>query len=231
MIDAHLMQMRDLIIRIDVDTLILTHEVLLGWPFGPPRELIPQRPFLYPETKRRLIFLSRLFEGLDVQAVYYIRDQAAFLESFYIQSVQAGATYAFEDWISHIDLSRLSWRPIIDAIRAHFPICVKRFETEYAYSQSDAVRRFLAVAAPSISADALAQISFEKPINRSLNATGISIMTEMNKLGFEPEQRNALRRVLQRYVSNLGGERPSFLSEAQNALLAEYHSENEALAA
>jgi hypothetical protein len=225
-----LLEAREVIADINAETLIITHEVILGWPFGPIGKLMPTHPFLYPEAKQRLDALACIFEGFDVGIVYYIRDQASFLESFYIQCIQGGATFSFDEWIAKIDLSRLSWRPIIDEIRSRFPICVKRFETEFAHSQSEAFRRFLSVATPTISREEIDSITFEEPANRSLNAVGLSMMMEINNIALLPEQRSALRAVLQRHVSNLGGGRPSLLSDKQRAILAAYQAENEALA-
>jgi hypothetical protein len=220
---------RTLIESIGVPTLIFTHEVILGWPFGPVGGLIPMYPYLYPETKRRLEFLAPILEGLNVQVIFYIRDQAPFLESFYIQTVQTGATFTFDEWIAQIDLSRLSWRPLIEDIQSHFPVCVKRFEDEFSHSQSTAFHRFLAVAAPSVPREEIDRIVFEEPVNRSLNATGLEMMIEVNKMDLQPEQRDALRRQLQKHLSNLTGERPSLLTDAQRATLAAYTAENEEL--
>jgi hypothetical protein len=224
-----LLEARDVIADINAESVLITHEVILGWPFGPVGKLMPDYPYLYPEAEIRLEALSRIFEGFDVRIIYYIRDQAPFLESFYIQSVQAGATCSFREWVSRIDLAQLSWRPIIDAIRSRFPVCVKRFETEFANSQSEAFRRFLAVAVPAVPQEEINTIIFEEPTNRSLNAVGLSMMKEINHMRLELKQRDALRAMLQRHTSNIGGERPSLLSEKQRALLAAYKPENEAL--
>jgi hypothetical protein len=225
-----LLEARDVITDISAETIIVTHEVMLGWPFGPIGQLMPTQPHLYPETKVRLDALAQVFDGMDVRVIYYIRDQASFLESFYIQCVQAGATHTFDEWISRIDLTQISWRPIIEAIRSRFPTCVKRFEDEFCDSQSDAFRRFLRVAAPHLPRNEIDKIIFEKPANRSLNAVGLSMMTEINSMRLPGAQRHALRTMLQRHVSNIGGPRPSLLSEEQRTALAGYGSENVALA-
>jgi hypothetical protein len=221
---------RSIIMGTDASTLVITHEVMLGWPFGRIGALMPTHSYLYPQTKKRLEFLSRTLDNFDVEVIYYIRDQAAFLESFYVQSVQVGATFSFDDWISRVDLSQLSWCPIIDEIRAYFPVCVKRFETEFAHSQSMAFHNFLAVAAPSIPRQEIEKISFEKPANRSLNVTGLAMMMEINKIGLQPEHRNKMRHLLQQHLTNAVGDRPAFLSEPQRAALSAYTPENEALA-
>jgi hypothetical protein len=224
-----LLEARQVIADINAESVLITHEVILGWPFGPVGKWMPDYPYLYPESQIRLEALSRIFEGFDVRIIYYIRDQASFLESFYIQCVQVGATCSFREWVSKIDLSQLSWRPIIDAIRSRFPVCVKRFETEFAHSQSEAFRRFLAVATPAVPQKEINKITFEDPINRSLSAVGLSMMKEVNNMSLPPKQRDALRAMLQRHMSNIGGERPSLLSEKQRVLLAAYKPENEML--
>lgn len=221
---------RDVVKNTNPGTLILSHEVLLGWPFGPVGGLIPTYGALYPETERRLDFLSDIFAGLDTEVIYYIRDQDTFLESFYIQSVQMGATISFDAWISKIDLSRLSWAPIIAQIRERFPVRVKQYESEFARPQSEAFARFVATVVPSISRHMLDKTAFEQPVNRSLNATGLTLMTEINEIGLNPKHRTALRLLLQKHLSNTSGDRPTLLSEEQKAVLAAYRAENEFLA-
>src|SRR5262249_45189125 len=51
MIDAERSEVRELMERVNAGTVIVTHEVLLGWPFGPPREMMPKYPYLYPEAR------------------------------------------------------------------------------------------------------------------------------------------------------------------------------------
>lgn len=225
-----LLEARDVIADINAETIVVTHEVMLGWPLGPVGKLMPAYPYLYPEAKVRLQALSQVFDGMDVRVIYYIRDQASFLESFYIQCVQMGAAFSFDEWVSKIDLSNLSWRPVVDEIRSHFPVCIKRFETEFSHSQSEAFRRFLAVTTPTLSKTEMGKVIFEKPTNRSLNAVGLSMMTEINNMALPQKQRGELRAMLQRHVSNIGGSRPRLLSEEQRAILNAYRPENEALA-
>jgi len=221
---------RELIQSIGAPTLVITHEVMLGWPFGPVGGLVPMYPYLYPETKNRIDFLAPIFDGFDVQVIFYIRDQATFLESFYIQSVQMGAAFSFDEWIAQIDLSRLSWQPIVEKIQSRFPVCVKRFEDEFSHSQSTAVHHFLALAAPSVPREEINKIVFEQPLNRSVNATGLAMLREINQMDLQPEQRTAMRLLLQKHLSNLEGNRPPLLSDAQRATLAAYIPENRALA-
>jgi hypothetical protein len=229
-INEKLPEARDVIKGINPGTLILSHEVLLGWPFGPVGGLTPTYSELYPETERRLDFLSDIFAGLDTEVIYYIRDQDTFLESFYIQSVQMGATIPFDAWISEIDMERLSWAPIIAQIRERFPVRVKRYETEFARPQSEAFTRFLTMIVPSVSRQILSQVAFDQPRNRSLNATGLALMTEINEIGLNPKHRTALRLLLQKHLSNTSGDRPTLLSAEQKAVLAGYRAENEFLA-
>ncbi len=231
-VHAQYPELRNIITSVNAPHLILSHEVILGWPFGPLGEMRAGKPpdSLYPEAGPRLDFLARVCEGMDARVIYYIRDQDTFLQSFYIQLVQGGATFSFDEWLSTIDLSRLSWVKVIDQIRTRFPVHVKRYETEFAHSQCDAFKRFLAAAAPQCADEKLDVAPFEKPTNRSLNKTGLVLMIEANKLGLEASQRRALRRSLQTHLSNLDGARPELLSEKQLEILAAYRPENEALA-
>lgn len=73
------------------------------------------------KARQRARKLRQLTEGYETKVVVYIRAQAAFLESCYLQVVQQGRAIPFYDYLQKIPFWSLSWEEPVAAFEAEFP--------------------------------------------------------------------------------------------------------------
>lgn len=99
-------------------SLLLSNESLLGEPFH------GNRPGFFPYHEKWVATLKRLFEGYDVEVVYFIRSFESFLPSYYVQYIRRGGTLTLRGFCAHIsqETSRggISWCPLVAALRSAF---------------------------------------------------------------------------------------------------------------
>ena len=105
--------------RLDVESadpsaryIIASHENTLGRPH------LPSGDYLYPESATRVAALAGILRDRNSRVIMYLRPQASFLESYYLQLVQQGESFTFDQWLDRVDFDRLSWRPVVDSLRA-----------------------------------------------------------------------------------------------------------------
>ena len=190
-----------------------SYENTLGPPFS------AKRRGLYPRTEERAAALREALSRYSTKVVLSIRPQAAFLESYYIQTVQQGGHQPFDRWFGKLDADLLSWRPIVDTLVSTFgreAVEVIDFRTirdgALAY-----LRAFLARIDPEVRLD-----EAEAPRdNASLSDKGLRIALAANRHLTTKDERTTMRKFLQAQFPNTRYPRPVLLSEAERAELDE----------
>ena len=192
--------------------LIGSYENLVGRPFtraGKGR--------LYPNAQRNIEALARARTRTPTKVLVSIRPQAEFVESYYLQTVHQGGHETFGEWLRLVDLEALSWRPIVDAMWAHFgPDNVEVIDFRRI---RDGQELFLQHLLARIDKRLDTPVSYSEPKNRSVSARGLEMALAANPHLKTSEERGALRTFLQTHFSNLDGPRPVLFTDEQKAAL------------
>ena len=97
------------------NTVIVSNESAYGDPF---KDGVPGFfPLLAPATEG----LKQMFAGYKLVPIFFVRDQATLLPSFYGQRVRKGASDSFREFAARAQRLDLSWQPVITAIAEAFP--------------------------------------------------------------------------------------------------------------
>ena len=92
--------------------IVISHENALGRPFVKGGE------FLYPLASSLIDNYRHHLSKYDVRFIFYIRDTADFVESYYIQTVQEGSCRSFRKWLASFGgCENLSWSPLVKSIK------------------------------------------------------------------------------------------------------------------
>jgi len=114
------------------DVVVVSNESALGDPFN------DHLPGFFPMLDAALAGVCTMFEGYRVVPVFFLRDQATLLPSFYGQRIRQGASYSLEEFEARVCMYDLSWRPVVKSIAAAFPTAnleLHQFE-EFAHDSS-----------------------------------------------------------------------------------------------
>ncbi len=201
-----------------VDFVIVSHENSLG------RPLIPGKSGLYPEADRAIEGIRNAVE-LPAKVIYYIRAQADFVESYYLQTVHQGSYASFRDWVATIDLDDLSWEPLVSSLDSRFGsenVVIADFAFIEA-GQNAFIERFLDLIKPGhgIIPD------YSAKRNLSISQLGLDIALAINPLLESADERRTTRKFLQRHFNNSRSPRPELLNpEQKSALQDRYGDEN-----
>lgn len=205
-----------------VRTVVVTHENALG------RPIIGDSPGLYPRAAQRLGGIVDALHGEQLRLVYYIRSQAQFLESYYLQMIHQGSSATFSEWLNEIDLSAISWAPLVETLaEAVGPdnLVVKDF-AQIKRGQNAFLEDFLHTCDHRLNP----HVDYPEARNRSVSERGLKFALAMNPWLETEAERKAARVWLQTHFNNTTGPRPVLLSDAQIADLRErYDAENAAL--
>jgi hypothetical protein len=204
------------------DRLVTSHENTLG----PP--LKPGAPHLYPRGPEIVEQLTRVLRPWRARAFLYIRPQAEFVESYYLQRIHQGDHVSFSEWLDDVDLAALSWRPVVDALRQH--LGSDRVEVVdfglIRQGQNAFIADFFRRIDPAIDL-----APDYRPIrNPSISGKGLRIALAANKHLRSDRERKAMRIFLQRHFSNRDYPRPILFTDEQKAEVRQrYASEYEQL--
>lgn len=205
----------------NVDLVILSHENSLG------RPLRPGRSGLYPGASASIRGIKDAVD-FDAKIIYYLRDQADFLESYYLQTVHEGSYATFGDWLKGIDLNELSWEPLVASLKDNFGsenVVIADFA--YITAGQDAfIERFLDFVKP----DHGIIPKYSAKRNFSLSQQGLDIALAVNPLLESAHERRTTRKFLQRHFNNSQSARPSLLTALQKSELESlYRDQNRKL--
>jgi hypothetical protein len=201
-------------------------------------ENVMGRPFprggdgrLYPNAERNIQALDRALGRSSCKVLLSIRPQPDFVESYYLQTIHQGSHQPFSDWVKGIDLDRLSWRPMVDALHAAFGrdrVEVIDFRIVRQGDQA-LVQHVLNRVDPTLKVP-LGDIQGRN--NRSVSARGLDMALTVNPHLRTHAERHCLRRFLQKNFSNVDSPRPVLFDPAHKARLWEqYRAEYEELVA
>lgn len=196
---------------------IASHENILGRPF------VEGEPGLYPHAPGNFEALANILEGHNFVTVIYLRPQADFVESYYLQSLHEGGTKTFDEWTENIDVESLSWRPLVDAMHRSFGkerVIVKDF-LDIKQGQDEYLRRFF----EAIDVDPGMSVSYAPVRNPSVSGKGMQMALAANPHLRTSGQRRAVRRFLQQHFSNRKYPRPVLYSDADRQRLSELFKE------
>lgn len=203
---------------------LLSHENTLGRPF------IPGEPGLYPRAAANLRALAAATggHGWDTTVVLSIRPQSSFIPSYYLQHVHEGGFRLFHDWLADLELSGLSWGPVIAAAEREFGqerVVVVDFR-RIQEGQRAFLRAFFEAIDPTLDLDT----DYRPLRNPSISAKGLQIALAANPFLSTREERQAFRKFLQSQFSNRDYPRPALLDPDTRARLdAQYGDEYEAI--
>jgi hypothetical protein len=204
------------------DRLVTSHENTLG----PP--LKPGAPHLYPRGPEIVEQLTRVLKPWRSRAFLYIRPQAEFVESYYLQRIHQGDHVSFSEWLDDLDLDALSWRPVVDALRRHFgPDRVEVVDFGLIRQGQNAfIADFFRRIDPAVDL-----APDYRPIrNPSISGKGLRIALAANKHLRSDRERKAMRIFLQRHFSNRDYPRPILFTDEQKTQVRQrYASEYEQL--
>ncbi len=205
-----------------VRAVVLSHENALGRPF------IDDSPGLYPRAGQRLGGIVDALQGHRLRLVYYIRSQAQFLESYYLQTIHQGSSATFREWLSDIDLDAVSWAPLVETLAAAVGernLVVKDF-AEIKRGQNRFLEDFLHTCDHRLDP----HVDYPDVRNRSVSERGLDFALAMNPWLETEAERKAARVWLQTHFNNTTGPRPVLFTDAESAALRErYDAENATL--
>lgn len=95
---------------LNCDRLIISDENILG---GVDR---PRRGFLYPSVRKKIDKIIKSLDGCDIEIYITIRNFPDYILSRYSESLRHFRFQVFEDYISELDDSTISWVPFLDDI-------------------------------------------------------------------------------------------------------------------
>jgi hypothetical protein len=202
--------------------IIVSHENTLGRPHRSSGDN------LYPEALPRIDALASILAPFDSRIVFYLRRTADFLESYYLQLIQQGEFFGFEQWLDRVDLDRVSWTPLVERLRdrfGHDNVAIGDFD-EIKLGQGEFLRRFFRRVDPRIDLTP----SYEERRNSSLSDKGLRIAMGANRFLRSGGERQRMRKFLQQHFSNVDYPRPSLFDPGQRKQIGErYDAEYERL--
>lgn len=202
---------------------ILSHENSLGTPF------ITGAQSIYANAQLNAVNLKKALGEQPWRVVYYIRNQADFLESYYLQTIHEGKWHSFEDFLKGINVESLSWLPLYHTLCETFGeehVVIRSFENDISAGQSAFLENFLrAAAVPDLSS--FGDFHYKPSRNLSISSRGLELAYGINPLLENNVERKLFRRFLQSNFSNKDHPRPVLLESARkNEIRAYYENEN-----
>jgi hypothetical protein len=179
---------------------LLSHENSLGRPF------LAGQPGLYPEADRWAQVLRSALPDVQPRVIFYLRPLAAYVESYYLQTVQEGASHSFAEWeTATVDVANVSWKPVVDALVKHFGqenVDLGDFR-ELEQGQDEFLRGFIG----RLGIDLAVAPHYARIRNRSLSARGLQMALAINPMLRTLRERKSMRRYLQANFNNADDER------------------------
>ena len=215
---------------------VLSHENALGKPFAASGDtLYPDAAALARRIADGLTGKRKIADSLIVKrkaAVFYIRDQASFLESYYLQTIHEGKYHLFDDWVKPMLGGSLSWAPLYRGLCEALGkenVLLKDFGGQIRAGQANFLSDFFD---SFMHVDAEKFQNFEYPAlrNPSIGDLGLEFALKINPYLKSKQEQKLARNFLQQVFSNVDYPRPVLLSEEQKqALKVQYMAENQEL--
>lgn len=203
---------------------VISHENALGRPF------VAGGNSIYPGAAEKMTALKDALSGHKLMVVYYIRAQAAFLESYYLQTIHEGAHHTFKEWRDTVGRPPLSWKPLYDTLCQAVGtdnVVLHAFEDDITAGQAGFLEKFFASFLGNLDPAAFNHFEYGPLRNPSIGDKGLAIARAANRYLETAEERSLMRKFLQKNFSNRDYKRPQLLKETQVATFtAEFTPEN-----
>ena len=200
---------------------VLSHENAMGRPFDADKGA----GRLYPYARRRASALRDALDGYPIKVIYYIRSAAAFMESYYLQTIHEGGYTPFRKWRKQTGTPSLSWGPVYDDLCSVFGaenVTIKSFDAEIAQGQSEFLRSFFAsFMEPAPQTEALNNYEYPPVRNPSIGEKGLELALAVNPLLGTSTERKLMRKFLQTHFSNQTHPRAVLLSGKEKIEIGE----------
>lgn len=186
-------------VRAGASTVLVSHENALGRPF------VAGRTGLYPDAQELSHAIRATLDGIDLTVVFYVRPIAEFVESYYLQTIHEGAWHTFDEWASTVELDRIGWSGVVDALDVAFGrsrVMIGDFG-EIGEGQDAFLRTFMArsgIRPPRV-------IAYQPRRNPSISEEGLTLALQLNPGARSRAERRSIRNHLQRDYSNVTGGR------------------------
>ena len=188
----------------------------------------------YQNIENSVSYICKILPDFDVYFVLYIRRQADYLESVYMQYVHLGRNLKFDRFMKRTEDVDFSWLRVVEGIASGVPqkhIIVRPFETIREIGSDDFFREFLSLCGVENTErfEAQKEASTGRAANRSYGELGMKIARQVNPM-LNEQERKLLRRFLQEYFSTATHPRAVLFSpEARARIFEEYASSNRRL--
>lgn len=178
---------------------------------------LTRSPTPYPNAERAILHLVEAFAGWNLKIFISIRSLDRFVESGYVQRVVSRReTRTFKQYVNHIDLSRMSWMPVIRAIGSvvgRENVVVWEYEN-FVLDEQPIWNALLALP------DAESALVLPAKINNySLSAKGLKYMRCINKVATRADARKFRSLIRDGFGSQLGFEPPTLLDDVRRQQL------------
>lgn len=176
---------------------IISHENSLG------RPIRKGKLGLYPDANN-IRHLHKAIGNRNVRIIYYIREQAEFLQSYYLQTIHEGGAERFKNFVARVDLDKISWLSVYAVLCDVFGaenVALRYFDDDISQGQS----RFLLMFFRSVIDTDLSPFEDFKyqPIrNPSISWVGLRLSLFLNPLLKTRKSKRTLRYYMQKYFSN-----------------------------
>lgn len=194
--------------RGDAEHFVISHENAIG------RPLTSRGGRLYPDARTRATEVRGALGDLPLTVVYYVRQAADFVESYYLQSIQEGGTAEFAEWFSQYHGPSLSWDPVYEDLCAVFgaeAVHIRSFDEEIKKGQAGFLEGFFSIFAPDKD-EQLGNFEYEPVQNSSISERGLELALVINPLIDTSAERKLVRKFLQENFSNQDQTRPKLFS-------------------
>jgi len=198
-------------------TLVTSHENTLGRPIASGGD------HMYPKAAPMVDALGRLLAPYRSKVFLYVRPQAEFIESYYLQLIHQGNTFTFAEWIDSLDLDRLSWVPLADMLIE--ALGGERVEIidfgEIRLGQNRFIESFFRRIDPSFDFE----VDYKPRRNPSVGDKGLRLALAANPHLKTGAEKKAMRVFLQKRFSNVDYPRPTLFTEAQRQALRDRYDD------
>ena len=176
-------------------------------------------------VKQKAEILNKILQGFNVKVIIYLRRQDQLIESLYIQSVQAGNSYIFNEYLNDIiDYKYFDWQNLINIFSDHFGsqnIFARPYDKTLFY-KNNIIYDFFSVL------DLKDKIEIETlpQWNKSYSHQTLRIARYMNSILSSKEDKAKLRSILQSLSTKDIFEKHCYLTPEKRQEILSYHHDS-----
>lgn len=189
----------------------------------------------YQNAESAIRYLRTALSGFDLHIIFYIRKQADYIESIYMQFVHLGRRAKFGPFMERAAPIDLSWLRAVEDMERALPsgrLHLRAFEQIRQLGEDGFYRDFLSLCGVRDVENFKVHEEYSKgrAANRSYGQLGMQIAQRVNPLLHTRKERRMLRRFLQEHFSTATHPRAVLLDEEQRgAIFDKYRESNRRL--